>query len=61
MFEISPRGRRRPEHGLDVFEIPLDAADAAVDVRQRLGMWLADLPDQEQSDQLPLLAQPLQA
>ena len=39
-----------PEHGLNIVDIPLDPTDAAVDVRQGLGVRLADLPDQKQSN-----------
>ena len=55
-----PDGFTRAEQAVDVLDIPLDAADAPVDIGERLGVRLADFPDQEQRDQFTLFAETCQ-
>ena len=57
MLEMRPRGSAAGEHRRDVFDVPRDAGDAAIDVREGPGIRLADFPHEQQGDEFAMVLQ----
>ena len=49
------------EHGRDVFDVPLNARDATVDIRECLSVGLADFPHEKKGDEFAVLLEAGQA